>query len=69
MVQKDSSQVIFEMNPDIKGSPNMQAKQVNAKLQGITLLDIGHIKVANSNLNIGDSAAVILSGRSIGKLK
>ena len=69
VVQKDSSQVIFEMNPDIKGSPNMQAKQINAKLQGITLLDIGHIKVENSNLNIGDSSAVILSGTSIMKSK
>lgn len=69
VVQKDSSQVIFEMNPDLKGSPIMQARQINANLRGVTLLDIGHIKATYSKLNIGDSAAVILSGQSIDRVK
>ncbi|WP_158795610.1 hypothetical protein [Pedobacter sp. L105] len=69
IVQKDSSSVVFEMNPDIKESPDMQARLVNAKLQGVSALDIGHMKLNSSKLNIGDSAAVILSGKSIGKNK
>jgi hypothetical protein len=66
--QKDSSQVIIEMNPDLKESPIIRAKVVKATLKGVSLLDIGHITSDKSHLNIGDSAAVILSGQSIMKI-
>lgn len=65
VIQKDSSQVIFEMNPDIKVSPIMSALVVNATLKDVTLLDIGHVYVNNLNLKIADSSAVILSGNAL----
>ena len=65
VIQKDSSQVIFEMNPDIKVSPTMSAQVVNATLKDVTLLDIGHVYVNNLNLKIADSSAVILSGNAL----
>ena len=65
VIQKDSSQVVFEMNPDIKGSPILKVQVVNAKMEGITLLDIGHLYVDRLNLNIADSSAVILSGNAL----
>lgn len=69
VTQADSSQVIFEMNPDLKGSPTMIAQTVNGHLSGITLLDIGHMQVNNLSLNTSDTSAVILSGRGIQAVK
>lgn len=69
VTQVDSSQVIVEMNPDLKGSPTMSAQTVNGYLRGITLLDIGHVQVNNLRLNTSDTSAVILSGRGIKTLK
>jgi hypothetical protein len=69
ITQRDSTQVVFEMNPDIKGSPKIYAKNITANLSGVTLLDIGHIYADNTNLNLADSAALILSGKTIGTLR
>jgi 5S rRNA maturation endonuclease (ribonuclease M5) len=78
--QKDSSEVIFEMSPDYKGSEAetaiaeqikgheaMNIQLVDAKLQGNTLLDIGHAQIGFLKLNIADSSAVILSGGALRK--
>jgi hypothetical protein len=69
VTQKDSTQVVFEMDPDLKGSPMMHAAAVTAKLTGVTLLDMGHIYTDKANLNLADSAALILSGKTINTLK
>lgn len=63
--QQDSSQVIFEMAPSLTGSQIMHFKHVNADMHGLTLLDIGHGFVDDIKLDISDSSAVILSGKSI----
>jgi len=65
VVQSDSSQVIFEMSPNLKISPMMHFNNVSAKMTGYTLLDIGRSFIDHANLNISDSSAVILSGKSL----
>jgi hypothetical protein len=63
--QRDSSQVIFEMNPDLKQSPIINVKNVAVKMQGVSLLDIGHMNVDNLQLDVTESSAVILSGHNL----
>ncbi|AMR31799.1 hypothetical protein A0256_10390 [Mucilaginibacter sp. PAMC 26640] len=65
VVQADSSQVTFEMAPELKGSKTMRFGYVAANLKDYTILDIGHGYADKVNLNITDSAAVILSGKSL----
>ncbi|MEO6456468.1 MAG: hypothetical protein ABIN97_20495 [Ginsengibacter sp.] len=91
--QKDSSEVIFEMSPDLKGQvfphpglkdsdtskadqdiksnswETMYIKRVDANVQGVSLLNLGHAQINFLQLNISDTSAIILSGRSLGKLK
>ena len=66
--QRDSSQVIFEMSPDLKVSPIMHFKNVSANMTGYTLLDIGRSYVDHLNLNLSDSSAIILSGKSLKRI-
>ncbi|QXV67075.1 hypothetical protein INP83_08335 [Mucilaginibacter sp. 21P] len=63
--QADSSQVMFEMSPETKGSKSMQFGYVNAQLKDYTILDIGRGYANKLNLDIADSAAIILSGKSV----
>jgi hypothetical protein len=65
VTQRDSSQVIFEMSPDLKASGMMNFKDVTANMTGYTLLDVGRGYIDHMKLNISDSSAVILSGRSL----
>ncbi len=63
--QRDSSQVIFEMNPDLKQSATINVKNVAVKMQGVSLLDIGHMNIDNLQLDVMESCAVILSGHNL----
>lgn len=63
--QKDSSQVIFEMNPDLKQTPTINVQNVAVKMRGVSLLDIGHMKVDSLQLDVAESSAVILSGHNL----
>lgn len=63
--QRDSSQVIFEMNPELKQAATINAKKVTVKMQGVTLLDIGHMNIDDLQMNVSESSAVILSGHSL----
>ena len=63
--QRDSSQIIFEMNPDLKQTPIIKVKNIFVKMQGVTLLDIGHMKVDNLQLDVAESSAIILSGYNL----
>ena len=65
VVQSDSSQVTFEMSPNLKVSPMMHFNSVSANMTGYSLLDIGRSYVDHIKLNISDSSAIILSGKSI----
>lgn len=65
VTQADSSQVMFEMSPEINGSKTMQFGHVNANLKDYSLLDIGRGYANKLNLSIADSSAIILSGKSI----
>jgi hypothetical protein len=65
VTQSDSSQVIFEMSPDLKAAGMMNFKNVTANMTGYTLLDVGRGYIDHMKLNISDSSAVILSGRSL----
>jgi hypothetical protein len=65
VTQADSSQVIFEMSPELKGSQMMHFKHVAANMKGYTLLDIGRSFIDDIKLNLADSSAIILSGKSL----
>jgi hypothetical protein len=65
VVQRDSSQVIFEVSPDLKGSQEMSFKKVKADQTGSTLLDVGRSYINDLKLNLADSSAVILNGKSL----
>ena len=47
----------------------MAINSVNAKLEGYTLLDLGHAQIQNLQLQIADSSAIILSGGALKKVK
>ncbi len=68
VTQRDSSQVVFEMSPDLKTAYMMHFKHVDADITGYSLLDIGRSVVDDTKLKIADSSAVILSGKSIRQL-
>jgi hypothetical protein len=68
VTQRDSSQVVFEVSPDLKGSQEMSFKKVTANQTGYTLLDIGRSYTDNLKLNLSDSSAVILNGKSLNKV-
>lgn len=65
VVQKDSSQVVFEMSPDYKKTESFHAHYIKADLQGYSLLDIGHAQVDSLQLSIADSSGVLLSGGTL----
>ena len=95
ITQRDSSEVVFEMSPDLKGQVSLHAgstgsdiqktspgqdvtsnswetmyvKTVDANVQGVSLLDIGHAQINSLKLNISDTSAIILSGGSLRKFK
>ncbi|MFM9909948.1 MAG: hypothetical protein ACKVOW_11390, partial [Chitinophagaceae bacterium] len=63
--QSDSSAVVFEMSPDYKQSATFHVKYVNANVQGVSLLDLGHGQIDSLQLSIADSSAVLLSGKTL----
>ena len=90
--QSDSSRVVFEMSPDLKGTvtlappvniKNIQTgealvksgdgwktifvKKVNARISGISILDLGNAQINSLQLQMADSSAIILSGNSLKK--
>jgi hypothetical protein len=67
IVQKDSSAVVFEMSPDYKTTASFHVKKVAAKIQGVSILDLGHAQIDSLQLNIADSSGIILSGGALKK--
>jgi hypothetical protein len=67
--QSDSSQLKFEMAEDLAGSGVMNAKLLDASVQGYSLLDIGHFKIQNLHQTLGDTAAIIFSGYTLGRIR
>jgi hypothetical protein len=50
---------------DIHSWEAMTIASVNARLDGLSLLDIGHAQIGSLNLNIADTSGVILSGQAL----
>jgi hypothetical protein len=69
IVQRDSSEVVFEMDPHIKGSESFHVRSVYADIQGFSILDIGHAQIDSLNLSVSDSSGVLLSGGAMKKNK
>ena len=67
VVQRDSSEVVFEMSPDYKKTESFHVNFVKADLKGYSLLDIGHAQVDSLQLSVADSSGVLLSGGSLKK--
>ncbi len=63
--QTDSSQVKFEMSEDIKSSGIMHSKAFYARVQGYSLLDVGHFQIQSFHPFVEDSSAIILSGQTL----
>ena len=66
---RDSSAVVFEMSPDIKGTKTMTFAHANVVLKDYSILDIGHARTADLKLNVTDTSAIVLSGKSIAGLR
>lgn len=58
----DSSEVVFEMSPDVKREGTFHVNAVDATLKDASFLDIGHAQVDSLKLNIADSSGILLSG-------
>jgi hypothetical protein len=69
VVQGDSSEVVFEMDPNVKGSHNFHINFLQAQLHDHSMLDVGFAQVDSLKLSVEDSAAVLLSGGAIRKSK
>jgi hypothetical protein len=67
IMQKDSSEIIFEMDPHLKSTGTFHVKYVNADIQGLSFLDIGHAQVDSLKLTVADSSGVLLSGGTMKK--
>jgi hypothetical protein len=67
ILQKDSSAVVFEMSPEYKKSESFRVKKVIAKIEGVSLLDIGHAQVDSLQLTIADTSGILLSGSTLRK--
>jgi hypothetical protein len=67
--QQDSSMVVFEMSPDYKTTESFHVKSVDATIQGVSALDLGHAQIDSLKLDISDSSAIILSGGSLKRIK
>ena len=48
-----------------KGWETMNVKFVEAKIEGNSLLDIGHAQIQSERLDVADSSGIILSGGSL----
>jgi hypothetical protein len=56
---------------EIKSDEAMTIYSLNAKVEGYSILDVGHAQIQSLQLNIADSSAIILSGgtlKKVGKL-
>jgi hypothetical protein len=53
----------------IKSNEAMTFQSLTAKVEGNSLLDVGHAQIESIHLNIADSSGIILSGNSLKKLK
>ena len=67
IVQSDSSAVVFEMSPDYKISESFHLKWVDANVQGVSILDLGHAQIDSMQLSVADSSGILLSGSSLRK--
>jgi hypothetical protein len=46
----------------------MTINSLNAKVEGNSILDVGHAQIQSLQLNIADSSAIILSGGALKKM-
>jgi hypothetical protein len=67
--QRDSTQVVFEMEEDIKSSGTMHVNTLYADVRGYSILDIGHFQIGSLHQTIGDTAAIVLSGYTLRQIK
>jgi hypothetical protein len=56
------------MATEIKSNEAMTIYSLNAKIEGYSLLDVGHAQIQSLQLNIADSSAIILSGGALKKM-
>ena len=66
--QKDTTKLSFEMSEDINRFGVLHAKALNARVSGISLLDVGHFQIESLHPEISDSAAIILSGTGLKRI-
>ncbi len=65
----NSGNTMVAAAPVRKGWETMTVQSVEANLQGVSLLDIGHAQIKSLKLNIADSSAVILSGGTLKRMQ
>jgi hypothetical protein len=65
--ERDSSEVVFELSPEIGGSRSFAIPYLEADLQDQTFLDVGRAQIDSLRLIVADSSGVLLSGGTIRK--
>lgn len=58
----DSSEIVFEMSPEVKRDGTFNVHSVEADLNGFSFLDMGHAQIDSLKLKVADSSGILLSG-------
>lgn len=66
---EESTRMGVSSTQQITSKEAMTINDVSAKLEGYSLLDLGHAQIGTLQLTIADSSAIILSGGALKKLK
>ena len=65
---KDNPGVRIQVSPNTKSNEAMQIRSIVARVQGNSLLDVGHAQIENIKLDIADSSGILLSGNALKKV-
>jgi hypothetical protein len=69
VIQRDSSEVVFEKDPNIRGPHHFHINFLQADLQNYSLLDVGHALIDSLKISVTDSSAILLSGGAMKRNK
>ena len=66
---RDSTKIHFEMAPELNASRSMHLNTLDARVQGNSILDVGHFRIETARYVIEDTSAIVLSGKTLSFLQ
>lgn len=66
---QDSAKIQFEMAPELNASKSMHLNTLDARVQGNSILDVGHFRIETARYTIEDTSAIVLSGKTLSALQ